>query len=312
MAPKFAQKPFMDIDCVSVNADLDLNAVSAKEAKLYGIIRGLAEAVDLLKAELASHVCRCEGTVVSGDMVRESVRELVGPSVEEIVKPMLEPFVKSTLSSVVNDVAKVQNDVYDLSANVQRDVCDLAERVNVNLLSVTKVEQYSRRGTLTVVGVSMTPGEDIPAKMCSLLSVGGIVVNPDDLEAAHRNGNKNIEFTAGNGVQGSKPPAITVRFRNFAKKDSVLRSYKNYTDGKAKPIRVYQSLTQYYKDLKASISKYCKDDLQLDLNWIHWRPSTAGMCVKTRSGVIYNKIFCFADFRKAVTVPPGNKSKAPK
>lgn len=306
MAPKFQPKPFLDIDAIASSqfTDLELNASSAKEAKLFGIIRGLVEAVDFLKAEQASHVCKCNGSAVSGDVVVSAVRELVGPAVEEIVKPLLVP--------VVNDVTKVQAEMYDLGMNVQRDVCDLADRVNGNLLSVTKVEQYSRRGTLTVVGVSMTPNEDIPAKMCSLLSVGGVVVNPDDLEAAHRNGNKNIVYTTGDGVQGSKPPAITVRFRNFAKKDSVLRSYKNYNDGKAKPIRVYQSLTQYYKDLKASISKYCKDDLQLDLNWIHWRSSTAGLCVKTRSGVLYSKIFCFADFRKAAVVPPGNKSNAPK
>jgi len=137
------------------------------------------------------------------------------------------------------------------------------------------------------------------------LSTGDVKLVPGDFEAVHRNGNKNTEYTRPRDQKKFvNPPSITVRFGNLTKKDKVQRSYKNYNkERKLKQVRVYQSLTPYYKSLKDNISKYF-EGLKVPVKWIHWRSATAGMVVKLDGGRLLTKLFCLNDCKSAHTGVP--------
>ena len=73
-----------------------------------------------------------------------------------------------------------------------------------------------------------------------------------DLEIVHRNGRPHE-------VRGRQvPPTVTARLKSTVKKDSALRGYRNFDPVAKKPrnIKVYQSLTKNYSDLRQSIMKF--------------------------------------------------------
>ena len=293
MGPKVMN--FRDIEPVapetvsSVPAINSMKSENAKEAHLFGIIKGLLDTVDLLKAKVLSLEAKAVHIV---EPVDDTVKRLVVPMLEGVSNPSVEKFEESVRRVVDPIVVPLSQEVTSL----RTDLDLVNNRVSENFVAVSRVDQYSRRGTITVVGHPQRPSEDIVADMCALLKVDEV-----DLEAAHRNGSKPFTFTRQDGSVGTKPPSITVRFRNLTKKDQILRTYKNYSNGKAKPVRVYQSLTQTYKDLKYDISKYC-GEAKIELAWIHWRSASAGLVVKVKSsGKLYNKIFCYQDFLSKFT-----------
>jgi len=311
-------KPYSAIDAIDVLnlGPIDIKSANAKENQLFGIIKGLVATVTLLRNELdelkpkvealqseVDHVSDSEQFMEVKPMfdtalVEETVVRVVTPLISEAVKPssadvessvreVVEPMLKVLVDPVVCDVQKLKDDCVQL----REDVDYVGNGMNINWKAVSKVEQYSRRGTITVVGLPQKDNENVVDEVCTLLKV-----KESDLEAAHRNSNTPTTFKNSTGDTVSKPPSITVRFSNLNKKDSVLRSYKNYQNGTAKPVRVYQSLTETYKNIKQSITQYCKQ-LQVELAWIHWRSASAGLVVKIKStGKLISKIFCHDDF----------------
>lgn len=295
---------------------VNIKSENAREVQLFGIIKGLVATVSLLRSELDALKPRVDSLQAEVDnvsdseqvmavkpvfdtaLVEQTVVRVVTPMISEAVKPssvdvessvrgVVEPMLKVLVDPVVSDVQKLKDDCVKL----REDVDYVGNGMNTNWTAISKVEQYSRRGTITVVGLPQRENENVVDEICTLLNI-----KESDLEAAHRNSNKPITFKNSKGDTVSKPPSITVRFSNLNKKDSVLRSYKNYQNGNAKSIRVYQSLTETYKNIKQSITDYCKE-LQVELAWIHWRSASAGLVVKIKStGKLISKIFCHDDF----------------
>lgn len=283
----------------TVPAIMNMKSDNAKEVHLFGIIKGLLESVEFLKAKVLTLEAQCNGAVHVTEPVDDTVKRLVVPMLEGVANPSNDEFVESVKRVVEPLVEPLSTEVKSL----RTDLDSVNNGVTHNFVAISRVEQYSRRGTITVVGHPQKPNEDIVADMCALLNVDEV-----DLEAAHRNGSKPITFTRKDNSVGTKPPSITVRFRNLTKKDQILRSYKNYINGKAKPVRVYQSLTQTYKELKSSISDYCSK-VQVELAWIHWRSASAGLVVKVKSsGKLINRIFCYEDFLNQFTGIPDPES----
>ena len=128
------------------------------------------------------------------------------------------------------------------------------------------------------------------------LTTSGIKVTSNDFSACHRN-NKNIKTVMSKGKQVKIPPSVTVRFYNTNKKDHVLNKYKNHTNGKAKPVRVVQSLNHHYQTLKSNISNLCREN-DTKISWIHWRSASSGLCIKFDNQIILSKIHSMADFNK--------------
>ena len=117
-------------------------------------------------------------------------------------------------------------------------------------LSSVKNEQYTRRDTISVLGLAMPSQEsqaDLCTKVAHALSQSGETVSPADLSAVHRNSKDSKE------IHGKMvPPSVTVRFATVNKKDNILKSYRNYDTSKKqrRSVTIYQSLSQHYAELR--------------------------------------------------------------
>ena len=191
---------------------------------------------------------------------------------------------------------------------------NVTESVDNLTLSVVKTEQYARRDTVTVVGLAKPDGEstdDLAKKVAEALSNSGETVVPDDFSAIHRNSKDNRT------VRGKViPPTVTARFSRISKKDNVLRGYRNFDTSANKPreVKVYQSLTPHYTDLRLSIYKFLNSEPSdsennilgsicnrgLKPKWVTYQSPTSGFAVKLASGEYFNGIHVLSDFEKAI------------
>lgn len=192
---------------------------------------------------------------------------------------------------------------------------DRAQRKVVDhvFLTAVKTEQYSRRDTVTVVGVAMPESEsqdDLSGKVASAFSSCGEVVTPADLSAVHRNFNRNrTDNKSGKTI----PPSITVRFCRINKKDNIMKRYRNFDHENKRPreVKVYQSLSKHYSDVRTSIvdffqtescdvvAKYGLDNCGGKLKWCTYQSPTSGFAVKldvNGKDVYFNGVHIWADF----------------
>lgn len=202
-------------------------------------------------------------------------------------------------------VDRVQSDNIIRNRNTMECVDELA-------LSCVKTEQYSRRDTVTVVGLAKPDNEqqsDLTKKVAEVLSTSGETVTESDLSVVHRNSN-HTKVIRGKPI----PPSITVKFCKVSNKDNVLRAYKNYdpVQKKARNVRVYQSLTAHYSTVRSSIYDFLnskpgdnKDfgrifNKDLRPKWVTYQSPTSGLAVKLASGDYFNGIHMYEDFAKAI------------
>ena len=173
-------------------------------------------------------------------------------------------------------------------------------------LTVHKAEQYTRRDTVTVVGVNMPESEtqsSLSTVVAKTMCDSGETVSPEDFSACHRNS------TQTRVVRGKTlPPSITVRFKTVSKKDSVLRSYKNFDQAKARPrpVKLYQSLTPHYSNLRNGIvncltpgEKRKEYGISLSgqkIKWCTYQSPTAGLVYKLESGAYFKGIHTWEQF----------------
>ncbi len=170
-------------------------------------------------------------------------------------------------------------------------------------LHSVKTEQYSRRNTTVLVGLPVdqsetktSQGKLIDNVVKQLSTVSKIPVKAENLSAVHRNAPLS---TDGRSSRSKQPPSVTVCFYNSNLKDSVLSNYYNFdrTKKKSRDVRLYQSLTKYYSDLKSKISSVIKAKLgDKKVKWIHWRSQSMGLVVKLKDNTTFKHIFSFEDF----------------
>ena len=205
-----------------------------------------------------------------------------------------------------NEHAQLREEMLVRNRNVVESVDDLH-------LSVVKTEQYSRRDTITVVGLDKPESETeatLSQKVAQTLSVSGVDVSPTDFSAIHRNSRDN-RIIRGKTI----PPSVTVRFSKINKKDSVIRNYRNFDQAASAPrqVKVYQSLTQHYADLRSGIFKFLKSDendesyvsgpirnVGLKPKWVTYQSPTSGFAVKLASGEYFNGIHVWQDFVRQI------------
>ena len=176
-------------------------------------------------------------------------------------------------------------------------------------LSVIKSEQYTRRDTVTVVGLPMlddTPESqsELTAKVAEVLSNSGETVAASDLSAVHRNSKASKE------IRGKRvPPSVTVKFSMINKKDAVLRQYKNYDPKlkKTRDVRVFQSLSEHYATVRKSIYDFfnSKDDSRdftpifnpgFKVKWVTYQSPSSGFAIKLQSGEYFKGIHTWHEF----------------
>jgi hypothetical protein len=209
----------------------------------------------------------------------------------------------STVKDMKTELAKLRDEMIVRNRNVRDTVDDL-------MLSVVKTEQYSRRDTVTVVGlpvdnVDAESQSELTRKVATQLSLSGETVEPSDLSAVHRNSRQIKE------IKGRKvPPSVTVRFVNINKKDKALRGYKNYdsVEGKSRDVKIYQSLTTHYSQLRGSMLDFFNSkpgegkgfgrikNSELKAKWITYQSPSSGFAVKLENGDYFNRIHVWQDF----------------
>ena len=98
--------------------------------------------------------------------------------------------------------------------------------------------------------------------------------------------------------------SITVKLYNLNKKDDILRNYKNFdrAQDKKRKVRVYQSLSPYYKEIKDLINEYCSTR-HMAIAWAHWRSASCGLAIKLKdSNRVITKVHCLDDFTAQLSV----------
>ena len=87
---------------------------------------------------------------------------------------------------------------------------------------------------------------------------------------------------------------------------TVVMKKKIYSSGiiitkttKPKKVKIVQSLNNHYHQLKGSISNFCSEN-DIGVKWIHWRSSSAGLCIKLDDDRIVSKIHSMTDFNNQI------------
>lgn len=224
----------------------------------------------------------------------------LGPRLDNLVTadPVLIEF-KSILNTVITQLIEVKTDLV-MSSTAQHE----------SFIRTAKTEQYSRRNTCVVVGLKVDSSESnnthskLADNVCKTLStVSGTSVKPTDLSAVHRNGNGKSQPGVRNTRSAKTPPSVTVCFYNSNLKDKIMQNFSNFDSSANKPrdVRLYQSLTKFYSDLKNQISGEVESRLGKNkVRWIHWRSQSAGLVVKLKDSnqTVIKSIFCIDDFKR--------------
>ena len=227
----------------------------------------------------------------------------LGPRLDSLVTtdPVLIEL-RSVLNTVITQLIEVKTDLV-ISSTVQQE----------SFIRTAKTEQYSRRNTCVVVGLKIDASESnnthskLADNVCKTLSsVSGTPVKSTDLSAVHRNGSGKTQSQSQGGrtTRSNKtPPSVTVCFYNSNLKDKIMQTFSNFDSSADKPrdVRLYQSLTKFYSDLKTQISGHVESSLGKNkVRWIHWRSQSAGLVVKLKDGnqTVIKSIFCFDDFKR--------------
>ena len=220
--------------------------------------------------------------------------------------------VERAIISAVNYLAEAHVKLLSEYKTLKNKVAGLSEQAGDSVIASNQALQYTRRDTLVVTGIPFTSGEDpekLKGDLATQLSSSGVTVTDNDFSAYHRNGNKLIEKEIANKTgDGTRkiiiPPSVTVRFRNSNLKDRVIRGYKNFDSENKRPkkIRVFQSTTPYYSNLKKDISNFFRDDdtIKREIRWIHWRSPSCGMAVKCKDGSYFQGIHCMEDLLEQI------------
>ena len=214
-------------------------------------------------------------------------------------------FLHCQFTELKHQVDRVQSDSVVRYRNTMETVDELA-------LSCIKTEQYSRRDTVTVVGLAQPENETQPGltkKVAEVLSTPGDTVTEADLSVVHRNSNR-PKIIKGKTI----PPSVTVKFCRIDTKDRALRAYKNFDTVQKRPreVKVYQSLTPHYSSLRGTIYKFLNskpNDGQdfgricnngLSPKWVTYQSPTSGLAIKLSSGEYFTGIHTFDDFVKCI------------
>ena len=220
------------------------------------------------------------------DSVKNSLNDVLSMVESLKTKSSFEATIKSTVQVLIKHMQVLSTNCSVVSSSVDTVETDIA-----------RTDQYARRNNVMVTGIDYKRGTEtfnqLSETVATELSKSGVAVSTADFAACHRNGNRIINITR----NVKTPPSVTVRFYNCHKKDNVLNSYKNHENGKHKKVKVVQSLNTYYQNLKTNVSNFCRDN-DMKVKWIHWRSSSAGLCIKLDDDSFYSKVHCMTDFTK--------------
>ena len=223
------------------------------------------------------------------DSVKNSLNDVLSVVESLKTKSSFEATINSTIQVLIKHMQVISANCSVVSSSVDTVETEIA-----------RTDQYARRNTVMVTGIDYKREtetfNELTETVATELSKSGVPVSTSDFAACHRNGNR-IRNVTRNGKTVKTPPSVTVRFYNCHKKDNVLNNYKNHENGKQKKIKVVQSINTHYQNLKTNVSNFCRDN-NMKVKWIHWRSSSAGLCIKLDDDSFYSRVHCMTDFTK--------------
>ena len=235
-------------------------------------------------------------SVVSADCTQNEF-DSIKSSLDDVLTMVESLKTKSSFESTIKNTIQVlikHMRVLSTNCSVVSNTVDTVDT------DIAKKDQYARRNTVMVTGIDYKREtetiNELTETVATELSKSGVAVSASDFAACHQNGKK-IKNITRNGKTVKTPPSVTVRFYNCHKKDSVLSSYKNHENGKHKKVKVVQSFNTYYQNLKTNVSNFCRDK-EMNVKWIQWRSSSAGLCIELGDDSFYSRIHCMTDFTK--------------
>ena len=203
---------------------------------------------------------------------------------------------------IVGQQRELKLEHHMLHQSTERSFCEVDGSVVGLTRAVVKSEQYTRRDTVTMVGLEKPKDEtdvSLSNKVAETLSASGVTVSSADFSVVHRNGKDSRE------IRGKTvPPSVTVKFAVTSKKDIVLKSYKNFDPVARKPrnVKVFQSLSPHYGQLRRSITDFFNNSNNTqynhgkELKWVTYQSPTSGLCVKLKTDEYFKDIHIVDDF----------------
>ncbi len=269
----------------------------------YNLRSAMSSNTTVSNASPSTQSANISAATATLDTISKMINDLTPTSqFEEGVKTCIS-LLASQLTEIKIDNAKRQQEVLFRHKSVMENV----DRLN---LSVVKNEQYTRRDTVTVVGLPFpqAAGVESQSELCTKvateLSKSGETVTVSDLSAVHRNSKAN------RSIKGKTvPPSVTVRFCKVNKKDNVVRGYKNFdsTNKRPRDVKVYQSLSHHYSTLRRTMFNFfnAKPDNTdfgpivnngLKVKWVTYQSPTSGFAFKLETGQYFNGIHMWYNF----------------
>ena len=220
-----------------------------------------------------------------------------------------ETMLAKCVMSLFSEVKLLQEQLTELQQNqvnpIKTQLKEIDDAQAELIINHGKIEQYQRRDTLIISGLDMKENEtaeQIKHSVVQVLGQSGVQVSHGDLSAVHRNAKEPKVIKKGDR-QITVPPSITVKLYNLNKKDDILRNYKNFdrAQDRKRKVRVYQSLSPYYKEIKDLINEHCSTN-GIAIAWAHWRSASCGLAIKLKdSNKVITKVHCLSDFKNQLS-----------
>ena len=159
--------------------------------------------------------------------------------------------IMNRLSSLESQMEKFKEEIDDLrtqTTNLKSTINSLSESVGNNYdhgkdlqFLVDRQEQYSRKNSIRITGVTEETGESIENKTISILKKEiDVDISSEEIEIVHRVGR----------VHNGNPRSILVKFLSHKTKESVMRRKKN-----ARNVKIYEDLAPGIKMIFNEVSK---------------------------------------------------------
>ena len=197
----------------------------------------------------------------------------MGITQDEFIQVFIHALSDSTVIQKLQEAVcePLRKEVVDLKKSMQEKdakIASLEKRVSYLELQVDDLEQYSRRNSLRISGISESENEDVSKKVIDLVN-DTLKVTPaltaDQIDRVHRTGRHSAEKT--------RP--ILVKFTNYGARNQVIRSRGKLRDRnqnvqdqghQKQTVFINEDLTKYRAELLYH-ARQCKKDKTIDDCW---------------------------------------------
>ncbi|KAK7457979.1 hypothetical protein BaRGS_00039151, partial [Batillaria attramentaria] len=178
-------------------------------------------------------------------------------SVQAEQSTFVQQVVPAIVASVAMAVGEVLKSLLKQTRSANDGVSDVTRKLQQNVFLMRyendRMEQYSRRETIRIVGVKEEEEEDVEKKVLEIFKETGAEVSPDDISVCHRIG------------KGKRGRPILAKFVSRKKKKEVMRKKKALREkDRYKNVYLNDDLTQ----LRARLLKMVKEASHIDKAWV--------------------------------------------